>query len=449
MNKFDIAIIGGGSAGYVAAIRAAQLGAKVAIVEKDLIGGTCLNRGCIPTKAMLAIADVMRRADRFNMEVGDVKLASVIDRKNKIVDRLRKGVEFLLRKKGVEIFTGVAKVIEPGVIEIDGNKGIESNFTIIATGSEPLIPSSFRVDGKNVITSKEALDLDRIPESILIIGGGAVGIEFAIIFNQFSSKVTIVEMMDDILPNLKEKKITSLLSRTLESMGIDVKTKTKVKKIEVQEKGVFSVLSSGDIINTEKVLVAVGRSLNSHEFKDIGIEIDKGRIVTDERMHTNLPNTYAIGDVVGEPLFAHKAAKEGIVAAENIHGIESRMDYNAIPYCIFSHPEIAYVGITEDEAKAKGYNIRIGEFPLIANGKALCVGESEGFVKVVASDDGTVLGVFIVGPNASDLINLGTIAIKHQMKVDELSDFIYPHPTLSEALKETFLDVRGEAIHKA
>jgi len=398
---------------------------------------------------MLAIADLMRRADKFNVGIEDVELASVIDRKNKIVGRLRKGVEFLLKKKGVEILTGVAKIIEPGVLEIDGSTRIESKFTIIATGSEPLIPANFRVDGRNIITSNEASDLDRMPESILIIGGGSVGIEFAVIFNQFSSKVTIVEMMDDLLPNLREKKITNLLSKTLESMGINIKTKTKVEKIEIREKEVVSTLSSGETVNTEKVLLAVGRSLNSDEFKDIDIEINGGRIVIDERMRTNLTNTYAVGDVVGEPLFAHKAAEEGIVAAENIHGIESKMDYNAVPCCIFSHPEIAYVGITEDEAKAKGYNVRIGEFPLIASGKALCIGESEGFVKVVATDDGTVLGVFIIGPSASDLINLGTIAIKRKMKIDELSNFIYPHPTLSEALKEAFLDVRGEAIHKA
>jgi dihydrolipoamide dehydrogenase len=451
-----VIILGGGPAGYVAAIRAAQLGGEVTVVEKDRLGGTCLNRGCIPTKALLASVEVFsssRQGEKFGLKVGDVSpdFSAMLSRKDKIVEQLVKGVEFLFKSRKINLLKGEGKFLEPKVIEVtkeDGSKErLEGDKVIIATGSEPAKPSLFSFDGEKIITSNEALNLNKIPESLLIVGAGAIGVEFASIFRELGTEVTIVEMLPQLLPT-EDEEVAQILEREFKKKRIKVYTGTKIEKVENLESRVKSKLSSGETIESEKVLVAVGRKLNSEGLDRIGLKIEKGKVLVNERMETNIPDLYAAGDVVGGVLLAHKASVEGIVAAENALGKTSTMDYKVIPSCIFSHPEVASVGLSEKKAREEEAEIKVGKFPFRALGKAQALGKPEGMVKVLAdADSDEILGIHIIGPQATDLIAEGALAMRMEATVDDLAGTIHAHPTLSEAMMEAAHALHNRAIH--
>ena len=453
-----IIVIGAGPGGYVAAIRAAQLGSEVTVVEKNEVGGTCLNVGCIPTKTLLASVEVLsliKEAAKFGINAGETTpdLARMIARKEKIVGQLRKGIEYLLKNKKIILIKGRAKVLEPGKIEVikddNSREKLAADKIIIATGSESAKPSRFLFQEGKVITSKEALSLEKIPESLLIVGAGAIGVEFGCIFAALGTEVTIVEMLPQVLPT-EDAEIARELEKQLKRKGIKIRTGMRIETVDSRQSLVHSRLSSGENIETEKVLVAVGRKLNSDNLglEKVGVKTEKGRIVVNERLETNIAGIYAIGDVVGGALLAHKASTEGITAAENASGLDSVMDYRAVPGCIFTRPEVASVGLTEQRAGEDGYEIKIGKFPFRALGKAQAVGQVEGMIKIVAdaaSDE--ILGIHIIGPQATDLIAEGVLAMKMEVTAEELGNTIHAHPTLAEGLMEAAHAVHGRAIH--
>ncbi len=457
-----IVVIGAGPGGYVAAIRAAQLGSEVMVIEKKELGGTCLNVGCIPTKALLASAELLsaiNNASKFGITVGEVspKLPEMMARKEKIVGGLRKGIEYLFKSRKIALLKGVGKILEPGKVEVvkgDGSKDeVSADRIIIATGSGPARPKIFPFDGEKVITSDEALSLKEVPESLLIVGAGAIGVEFACIFASLGTKVTVVEMLAQSIPT-EDSEIARELEKSLKRRGIKIYTGTKIEKVEVTGSAgtpklkVESTLSSGEKIEVEKVLVAVGRKLNSEGLEEIGLRLDGGRVMANERMETNIPNIYAIGDVAGGLLLAHKASAEGIVAAENASGHNSAMDYRVVPTCIFTSPEVASVGLTEKKAEEAGHKLKVGKFPFRALGKAHAMGEVDGLIKIIAdASSDEILGVHIVGPHATDLIAEAALAMKTEVTAEELGNTIHAHPTLAEGLMEAAHAVHAMAIH--
>lgn len=459
MQEYDVVIIGSGPAGYVAAIKGAQLGAKVALIEKNKIGGTCLNRGCIPTKALYASAKVLasaRTAGKFGIDLKDIgfDLAKAVARKNEVVNKLVSGVGQLLKGNNVEVFNGEAFLENSGQIRITRGDGVTaailSKKIIITTGSEPANIPVFNIDGKNVLTSTEMLDLKVIPKNLLIIGGGVMGCEFASIFAEFGSKVTIVELLPAILA-AEDKQVSRIILKSFKDKGVDIFTEVSVQKTEVVENGVKTTLTDGREFITEKVLVSIGRSFNSNGLglENIGVKTEKSRIVVNNKMETNVEGIYAAGDVIGGMLLAHVASVEGITAVKNALGKNDSMDYSIVPAGIFTNPEIASVGLKEKEAKEKGIDVHIGRFPYAANGKALCMGEEEGFVQIL-SDPGTdkVLGCSIIGAHATDLIQEIAIAMRVGAKTKDIAETIHAHPTLPELVMEAAEDVHGTAIHK-
>ncbi|MBI5643062.1 MAG: dihydrolipoyl dehydrogenase [Deltaproteobacteria bacterium] len=458
MREFDVVIIGGGPGGYVAAIRGAQLGAKVALIEKDKIGGTCLNRGCIPTKALYYSAktiDAVKHAAEFGVNTGDFKfdISKAIDRKNDVVKKLVGGVEQLLKGNGVEVLRGEGFLEAPGRVRVKKNDGVETvmgKAVIVATGSEPAMIPAFSIDGKNVLTSTEMLDIRRVPESILIIGGGVMGCEFATLFSTFGSRVMIVELLPSIL-STEDKMVSRVIMKKFKDTGVSVLTEVTVDKVTIEEGRVKTMLKDGREFITEKVMVSIGRSFNSAGLglENIGVNIDRGRIAVDEKMETSVKGVYAIGDVTGKMLLAHVASVQGIVAINNALGKTASMDYSAVPAGIFTDPEIASVGLREKEAQEKGIPVSIGRFPYAASGKALGMGETEGFVQIIA-DPGTdkVLGCSIVGAHATDLLGEVTLAVKSGARVKDITETIHAHPTLPEMVMEAAEDVHGLAIHK-
>ena len=459
MEEFDIAIIGAGSGGYVAAIRAADLGKKVAIIEHREIGGTCLNRGCIPTKALLKMAEIytcVKGSKSFGITVENASFDpnAIQKRKDAVIRRLVAGVDFLFKARKIVVKKGNGKFLDEHIIEITSDEGtekIKAKDIIIATGSEPAMIPAFKIDRKNVLTSDEALDLTEYPKSILIVGAGAIGIEFATIFSAFGTKVTLVEMMPQIIPALKDRKLASMFQRTLIKRGIEIKTETKIDNIEIQgNENVVSTLSSREEITTEKVLVSIGRKLNSTGIgiEKLGIETERGKILVDEKLRTNIPNIYAIGDVIGGLLLAHKAQKEGGIVAEIIAGKDKKMDYRVVPWAIFSSPEIASVGLTEEEAKENGIDTVVGEFPFMANGKAVAMNETDGEVKITAkSDTKEIIGAQIIGPEASVLISELALAMENNLTLNDIAYTVHVHPTLPEAIMEVAKSGLGEANH--
>ncbi len=457
MTKYDVAILGGGPGGYVAAIRASQLGLKVCLIEKGLVGGTCLNRGCIPTKALLHAADLLRKAkdaERFGISIKDVGFSfrKVMDRKAEVVKGLREGVELLLKKRSVDVVRGIGKLVARNTIQVqtkEGSVSVKSGRTIIATGSEPLSLPALPIDGRNFLSSTEALVLKELPQSLLIIGGGYVGCELAAFFSVFGVDVTILEMTDQLLPGL-DPVVAKTLQRQMEKGGVKMKLQSKVVRAAVEDGKVACELSSGEKLSAEKALVAVGRKLNSGGIglEEIGVETKNGEIVVDEYMQTSLAGTYAVGDVVNKGLLAHVANHQGIVAAENVAGGSSKMDYSAIPYCIYTSPEVATVGLGPREAEAQGRAVVAGKFPFAALGKAVIGGETEGFAQIVAdAKTGEVLGAQIVGADATNLISEVVALMKAEGTLDELSGAIHPHPTLPEAIMEAAFDAKGQSIH--
>ncbi|HXL03438.1 MAG: dihydrolipoyl dehydrogenase [Firmicutes bacterium] len=458
MFECDVLVLGGGPGGYVAAIRAAQLGKSVCLIEKDQLGGTCLNRGCIPTKSLIACMEAFQLAQRlgeFGVEAKDVSVdfGKMIARKNRIVSRLRAGVGFLLKKGKVKVVTGTGRLVAPGRIAVDSEEGsseIKAESIIIATGSRPLVFPSFNYNGSSVITSDEALDFREVPESLLVVGGGVIGCELAFIFAGLGSKVTVVDIMPTVLP-MEDPDVSSAILASLKKHGIDVMCGVKIESITEGDREVTALLDSGRQLVAEKALLSVGRRANSEGIglEELGVELNKrGEIAVDEDMETNVRGIYAIGDVVGNIMLAHVASHEGIVAAHNVAGDKKSMDYNAVPSAIFTRPEVASVGLNEVQAKEQGFDVRIGKFPFMASGKALAMGRTEGFVKVIAdAESDVILGVHIVGPGATDLIPEPTVAVRTQMTVHEFTNTIHAHPTLAEALVEAAQAVHGMSIH--
>lgn len=459
----DVLVIGAGPGGYVSAIRAAQLGAKTICVEKGALGGVCLNVGCIPTKTLIATAELVhniKRADTFGVKVGEpqIDVAKMMDRKNKVVKQLTGGVGVLFKKHNVEHIQGAARLLDPHTVEVTLNEGgsraITARNIIVATGSVPaLLPLPGFEIGNNVWTSNEALEITDIPKSVLIIGAGAIGLEFGYTFNCLGSEVTIVELMPQIVP-AADTQMANEMEKCLKRQGIKIMTGAGVTKAEdiAGGKRVFINTPKGEItVEVEKVLVAVGRRPVSENLglEEVGVKIDRRKIVVDDHMRTAVPSIYAIGDVIGEPMLAHIAWTEGEVAVANCMGKDTAMDYRVFPACVYSLPELASVGLTEEQAREKHGDVRIGTFPFAANGKALGMNERDGMVKIIAEPRyNEILGVHILGPHATDLISEAVVAMHNEATVEEIITAIHPHPTLSEPVQEAAMDVLGESIHK-
>ncbi len=455
MINYDIIIIGAGPGGYVAAIRAAQLKKKVCLIEKEWVGGTCLNIGCIPTKALIASAEVFahtKKASDFGVEIsGEIafSLEKMMQRKNAIVSRTVKGVEYLLKAYEIDVKRERGELVSPGKIKLDSTSITAKNI-VIATGSKPRIIRGIEPDGKLILTSRDALDIDEIPQNFLVVGAGVIGIEMATLFNLLGSKVTIVEMFDSILPTLCAEKLSKYIKSQLLKKGVQILTATTVEKINRKETSLFIKFSNGEEGEFDRMLVAVGRSalIDGINIEKIGIEEENGFIKTDKMMRTNINGLYAIGDVVGGMLLAHKASSEGIVAAQNISGIETKMKYHAVPNCIFSSPRAAIVGVTEKMAQEKDLNIRIGEYQYVGNARAHAIGEKEGYARVITDEKGKILGGEIVGAHADTMISEVAMACELGLHVRDIEKVIHPHPTLSEIVMEAFHDANKKAIHK-
>jgi dihydrolipoamide dehydrogenase len=456
-----LAIIGAGPGGYVAAIRAAQKGAQVTVIEEAEVGGTCLNWGCIPTKTLIASAEALERtrnAADFGIQVsGDVSynLAKIRERKDKVVATQVKGICGLFKSWGINLVEGRGSLLSPDMVRVvrkDGTEtDVKSDKVIIATGSRPAKLPGFPFDGENVITSNEAIQLTSIPKSLLIVGAGVIGSEFAFIYRSFGAEVTMVEMMAHAI-STEDEEMSGILERELKKAKIKLVTNVKVDKVEKGPEGMMvSKLSNSTEVRTERILVSIGRSMNSEDLglDNVGVVIGKrGEITVNEKMETNVPGIYAIGDVTGNIMLAHVASQQGLVAAANALGGDSRMDYTVVPAGIFTIPEIGSVGLREQQVIEKGIKYRVGRFQFRGLGKAHAMGEITGMAKIIA-DEATdkVIGVHIYGAHATDLIHEGALAMKMGATARQLGEMIHAHPTLSEALMEAAEDVHGQAIH--
>jgi len=436
----NVIIIGGGPGGYVAALRGAQLGLYITLIEEERVGGVCLNKGCIPTKALLAATERVndiKSAREFGIDVKDysIDVNRIFTRKDQVVDQLVKGVEFLLSKRKVKLLKEKAKIISPKEVLLSNGERIEGDIIIVATGSLPITSiGPLKIDNNRIISSDYALSNSSIPKSIVIIGAGAIGVEFATFYSELGVEVSIVEMMDRVVP-AEDEEISRILERNLKRKGIKVYLKTTVK--EVTDDGV--VLEDGQPINGEKILVAVGRKANTEGLglENLNINVNgKGYILVDDYLQTNIPNIYAIGDVTGISMFAHTASHQGLAVIDNILGKRKKMDYTAVPKATFCEPQIGSVGLTETQAKTQGINPIIGRFPFRASGYALAVGKWEGLVKLIADERKELIGAHIIGPYASTLLGEITLAVKERLTLDEIGETIHAHPTLPEAIME-------------
>ena len=463
-DQFDVLIVGAGPGGYVAAIRAAQLGLKTAIVEREHMGGICLNWGCIPTKTLLRSAEIYRKikhANEFGFDVGSVKpdLQKIVQRSRNVSSTLSNGIEFLMKKNKIKVFKGAAKLSSASEVEIelpDGKpKKTNAKNVILATGSRARTLPSLKVDGEIVWTYKHALTPNKVPESLLVIGSGAIGVEFASFFNELGSKVTIVEIKNRILP-IEDEDISEAAKKSFKSQGMTIHTGTNVMSLKADGgKAVAQIeLSDGKIedIRFDRAIVAVGIEGNIENLglEDLGVETENGSIKTDEWGQTNIDGVWAIGDVAGAPWLAHKASHEGTIVVERIANSETVHPLNKanIPGCTYSHPQIASVGLTEATAHAIGHRIKIGKFSFRGNGKAIALGEVEGFIKtIVCADTAELLGAHMIGAEVTELIQGYVIARVLEATTDELSTTIFPHPTLSEIMHESLLDAEGRVIH--
>ncbi len=461
-QPYDVVIIGSGPGGYVAGIRAGQLGMKVAVIEKDpFLGGTCTHRGCIPTKALLENADIyehVHRAKEFGINVGGVQLDFKVgqDRKQAVVDKNAKGIEFLFKKNKVERVTGFGRIAGKGVVEVTGDqpRKLNAKNIILAMGSTPKDLPHIKTDGKRIINSDHILLLQEVPKTMLVIGAGAVGCEFASIFSRFGTKATIVEIMPQLLP-LEDEEIAKEFTRQFKKKGIDVYTEAKVDSADVHDKGVrVAVSTKGKQQNfdVDAVLSATGRRAVTENcgLQKTKVKVDRGFVQVDQFMRTAEPNVYAIGDIVPTPALAHCASAEGILAVEHIAGIDVRpINYDHVPNCTYTDPEVASVGLTEKTARERGHDVKVGKFPFTANSKARILGESGGLVKIVSDKKyDEVLGMHIVGPRATELIVEGCSALELEATSESIAKTIHAHPTLSEAIMEAAEDVLGHSIHQ-
>ncbi len=459
MPTYDVVIIGAGPGGYVAAIRTAQLGGRVAIVERGALGGTCLNVGCIPTKALLHGAALARHAATaakagLTFDNLNVDLAAMVKAKDAVVGRLSRGVASLMKKNKIDVIEGTAALAGAGAVAVGkpdgGSHTIHAHNIMIATGSVPITPGTFPFDGQRVLTSDEILSVTEKPERLLIVGGGYIGCEFACIFRPLGVEVIVVEMMDQLLPG-QDDDVVKELARSFKRMKVKVLLGTKVEEMSVSEGEVSANLSSGDELMVDLALVCIGRAAYTEGLglEQAGVQTDEsGCIVIDEHCRTSADGIYAIGDVTGRMQLAHVASKQGITAAEHAMGKPSRMSYRVVPACIFTQPEVATVGLTEKQAAEQGLNVKVARFPFAALGKALAIGDTGGFVKLLGDPStGELLGAAAVGPNAADLIAEMALAMELEATVADVARTIHAHPTLSEAWMEAAEQWAGEGIH--
>lgn len=470
IEAYDLVILGGGPGGYVAAIRAAQLGLKVAVVEKEAIGGTCLHHGCIPSKAIIRSAEVLsliQRSDSFGIKVSDIRadFGAAVDRSQKVLSKLHRGVLHLMKKAQIQIISGRGKLLATdrnsqfNQIEVNGSEGtsvIRGKAIIIATGSRVRSLPNLPLDGSRIFTSDEALLRKKLPESIVIVGGGAIGVEFAYIYSVYGAKVTIVECADSLLPT-EDTEVSALLERSFKKRKIKVVTGQRIASFS-DRAGVFDIelddsRGTKSTISSELILVAVGRTPNVEDIglETLGIDCDDQTksIKVNEHMQTRIEHIYAIGDVCNRPALAHGAMAQGVYVVDSLAGIaRAPLAMNAVPSAVYCHPQVASVGLTEAKAKAAGYQVKVGKFPLSANGKAIALGEIEGFVKIVTEEkSGEILGAHLIGAEATELISEFVLALTLEATAAELKQTIHPHPTLSEAVMEAGGAVLGEAIH--
>ena len=464
-SRFDLVVIGGGPGGYVAAIRAAQLGMSVACVEKrERLGGTCLNIGCIPSKALLQSSEKFEEAKHtfalhgVKLKSVDLDLATMMARKNKVVDDLTKGVGFLFKKNKVTHLQGEGRLTGPNQLTVNGAgaaQSVEAKTILIATGSESLSLPGVEIDEKAIVTSTGALALDKVPEHFVVVGGGYIGLEMGSVWRRLGSEVTVVEFLDRITPGM-DAEIGRQLQRSLAKQGFQFKLSTKVTKAQKTNKGITLTVEpaaggAAESVKCDVVLVAIGRRPYADKLgaQEVGVAFDdKGRIKTDAHFRTSVPSIYAIGDVIAGPMLAHKAEEEGVAAVESIAGQKPHVNYDAIPAVVYTWPEVAAVGKTEEELKAAGVDYKVGKFPFTANARARCNGDTEGLVKMLAdAKTDRVLGCHIIGPDAGTMIAEIAVAIEFGAASEDIARTSHAHPTLNEAVKEAALAVAGRTLN--
>ena len=456
MSTYDVGIIGGGPGGYVAAIRAAQLGGTVCLIEKGEWGGTCLNRGCIPTKTLFSIAHLaeqIQNTPALNTQGTTVDYPKTLTHKTEVIQKLKGGISQLLKANKIRTLNGNASLTDRNTIAVSKSDGtteqVNVKNVIIATGSEPAEPAIFEIDETDVLTTTGILNLTELPESLIIVGGGVSGCEFASIFNAFGCKVTVLELLPTILAT-EDIQVVRHIRLFMKRKGISLHTGAKLTSVKKSDEGVTAVLESGENLTAQKMLVSIGRRYNTEGIglDKVGVRTENGKIVVNEQMQTNIPGIYAVGDVASRYLLAHVASAEGKVAAQNCLSETTEMDYQVIPWCVFTLPEIGHAGMTETEATDEGYKVKVGKFPYAASGMALGMGEADGFVKTVTdADNGDILGVHIVGVHASTLIHEAAVAIRLGASAMDIAHTVHAHPTLSEMVMESAEAAYGRAVH--
>ena len=463
-ETYDVVVIGAGPGGYVAAIKAAQLGLKTAIVDKQWLGGVCLNVGCIPSKALLRNAEIAHtlreRGKEFGFSFENLKLdfSVATKRSRQVSDRLVKGVGFLMKKNGITVYMGTAKLTSPAMVAVTDKDGklteLSAKNIIVATGASSAVPGAWKVDGQKVVTYQEAILQEKLPKSVIVIGSGAIGVEFSTVWNSYGVEVTIVEMLPHLVP-LEDEEISRELEKEFKKRGIKSMVGHKVESVEATATGVKVVVSADGkqtTLEADQALVAIGFRPNSKGLglEEVGVKIsDRGFVEINEKMQTNVPNIWAIGDVTGKLMLAHVGSAMGIVCAENIAGAETiTLDYEMMPRCTYCQPQIASFGMTEAQAKERGYNVKIGRFPFQANGKALGMGDYGGFIKILVDEKyGELLGASMIGPEVTELLPELTLARMMELTPHEIARNVHAHPTLSEVLMEAAHGAEGNPIH--
>ncbi len=460
--NYDVIVLGSGPGGYVAAIRASQLGFKTAIVERESLGGICLNWGCIPTKALIKSAQVfeyINHASEYGIKVGEASadFNAVIKRSRDVADGMSKGIQFLMKKNKIDVIMGSGKIKKGGKLEVTDAEGKKTEYTakhtILSTGARSRELPNLKQDGKKIVGYREAMTLSTQPKSLVVVGSGAIGCEFAYVYNAMGTKVTIVEFLDNIVP-LEDEDVSKNLARSFKKAGINVMTNSSVESVDTKGdlcKVNIKTAKGMEVIEAEVVLSAVGIASNIENIglEEVGVKTDKGKVVVDEFYRTNIPGVYAIGDIVPGPALAHVASAEGIICIEKIKGLHVEpLNYGNIPGCTYCSPEIASVGMTEKAAKAAGYEIKVGKFPFSASGKASASGAKDGFVKVIFDAKyGEFLGCHMIGMNVTEMIAEAVVARKLETTGHEIIKSVHPHPTMSEAIMEAAADAYGEVIH--
>jgi len=464
MSNYDLIVIGAGPGGYVAAIRASQLGLKTAIVEKEFLGGVCLNIGCIPSKSLLKnaeVANLLRTGSRtfgFSFDNLELDFGAAVKRSRQVSGRLTKGVGFLMKKNNIDVHMGTAKLTAKDTVAVTDEEGqtqeLKAQNIVVATGANTFVIPGVEIDGEKVVTYREAILQDKLPESVIIVGSGAIGVEFATIWNSYGVDVTIVEMLPRLVP-LEDEEVSAELGKAFKKSKIKALTGHKVESIKTTKKSVKVVVSSEDgeqTLEAEQALMAIGfrPNVNGIGLEEVGVKLsESGAIEIDERMATNVPGIWAIGDVTAKLMLAHVGSAQAMICAENIAGIETNtLDYEMMPRATYCHPQIASFGITEEQAKERGYDVNVGRFPFQANGKALGLGKSAGWVKIVSDAKyGEILGAHMIGPEVTELLPELTIAQMMELTAAEIARNVHAHPTLSEVLMEAAHSVEGHAIH--